>query len=224
MAESYLTHSGVKGMKWGIRRYQNADGSLTEAGKSRYYGNKRYNRFLTKLPTHNPDRAISRDMRRGIRNAAVDTLRGTFSKKSDFSRKDARRMNRILPGAGTLVRNADTFSKQGFKDSMSRNKQAVKGFGKNASDVYGSEEWRKWKKRRIAKAAVAGTALAAIGGAAIAGGIAKSKKNKRVNDRISNANKQYQETQKTIEMIKSNPNSHHSGDIYARSRRVKVKK
>lgn len=29
-------HSGVKGMKWGIRRYQNPDGSLTDAGKRRY--------------------------------------------------------------------------------------------------------------------------------------------------------------------------------------------
>ena len=33
----YLAHHGVKGQKWGIRRYQNADGSLTEAGKKRYY-------------------------------------------------------------------------------------------------------------------------------------------------------------------------------------------
>lgn len=32
----YLAHYGVKGMKWGIRRYQNKDGSLTAAGKKRY--------------------------------------------------------------------------------------------------------------------------------------------------------------------------------------------
>lgn len=31
-----LEHSGILGMKWGIRRYQNEDGSLTEAGKLRY--------------------------------------------------------------------------------------------------------------------------------------------------------------------------------------------
>lgn len=30
-----LYHYGVKGMKWGVRRYQNKDGSLTAAGKKR---------------------------------------------------------------------------------------------------------------------------------------------------------------------------------------------
>lgn len=31
-----LYHWGIKGMKWGVRRYQNADGTLTDAGKKRY--------------------------------------------------------------------------------------------------------------------------------------------------------------------------------------------
>ena len=32
-----ICHHGILGMKWGIRRYQNKDGSLTAAGKKRYY-------------------------------------------------------------------------------------------------------------------------------------------------------------------------------------------
>lgn len=32
-----LYHYGIKGQKWGVRRYQNPDGSLTPAGRERYY-------------------------------------------------------------------------------------------------------------------------------------------------------------------------------------------
>lgn len=34
--DDYLEHHGVLGMKWGVRRYQNKDGSLTSSGRSHY--------------------------------------------------------------------------------------------------------------------------------------------------------------------------------------------
>lgn len=36
MENTSLYHSGIKGMRWGVRRYQNKDGSLTPAGRKRY--------------------------------------------------------------------------------------------------------------------------------------------------------------------------------------------
>lgn len=36
MRDDYLAHHGILGQKWGVRRYQNTDGSLTSAGKARY--------------------------------------------------------------------------------------------------------------------------------------------------------------------------------------------
>lgn len=37
--EEELKHYGIKGMKWGVRRFQNSDGSLTSEGRKRYNGN-----------------------------------------------------------------------------------------------------------------------------------------------------------------------------------------
>lgn len=44
MENNYLIHHGVKGQKWGVRRFQNKDGSLTKAGKKKRqsYLDKRY--------------------------------------------------------------------------------------------------------------------------------------------------------------------------------------
>lgn len=53
-----LYHWGIKGMKWGVRRYQNVDGSLTKAGQKRYLnkdgslskaGQKRYDKETSDL-------------------------------------------------------------------------------------------------------------------------------------------------------------------------------
>ena len=66
-----LRHYGVKGMRWGVRRYQNYDGSLTAAGKTRYSG-EATPRWLRKYTT--PTRAEAKQELKHLTMRAVKTL------------------------------------------------------------------------------------------------------------------------------------------------------
>ena len=65
-----IWHWGVKGMKWGVRRYQNADGSLTNAGKRRYTtdaaanAKKKKDNRLPEESLNDPNRWVKEDRER----------------------------------------------------------------------------------------------------------------------------------------------------------------
>ncbi len=62
-----LYHHGILGMKWGVRRYQNKDGSLTPKGKKRY------------SEDYNESRNIKR---KGIKRMSNDDLRKVNNRDS----------------------------------------------------------------------------------------------------------------------------------------------
>ena len=62
-----LYHWGVKGMHWGVRRYQNKDGSLTAAGQKRYERDQRENsgkKKGNKVGQADPNRWVKEDLER----------------------------------------------------------------------------------------------------------------------------------------------------------------
>ena len=65
--DNQLYHWGIKGMKWGVRRYQNKDGTLTAAGQKRYERDQRENKSKKKgekVGEADPNRWVKEDLTR----------------------------------------------------------------------------------------------------------------------------------------------------------------
>lgn len=71
MSNDYLIHHGIKGQRWGVRRYQNSDGSLTASGRNRYNVGSAKN-ASGKVPEELKDipRATRRDAAKDAKEAA----------------------------------------------------------------------------------------------------------------------------------------------------------
>lgn len=72
--KDYLAHHGILGMKWGVRRFRNYDGSLTNAGRKRYDspGNLRYKKTAKEQEARKEKRRTrAKQIAKGLAAAAL---------------------------------------------------------------------------------------------------------------------------------------------------------
>ena len=56
MSSNELIHHGIRGMRWGVRRYQNKDGTLTKAGRKKMAKlDKEYSKFTGQKRNRNAE-------------------------------------------------------------------------------------------------------------------------------------------------------------------------
>ena len=118
-----LYHHGIKGMKWGVRRYQNKDGSLTPAGKRRQTDSDDVKRKQT----------AKKVAGMAIMTATVATAAVIYAKNPDA-------VNRVVKNAGkttikalkTGQEKAVNAGKQYVKDAITGVKEGIKESAKEA--------------------------------------------------------------------------------------------
>ena len=102
-----LQHAGIKGMKWGVRRYQNKDGTLTDAGKKRYARDareKEYDKYDSEKSTY-----YKESKKNGRSDLAADPGR--------YVKEDLERTKRVVDASSNMNRELKNLNDRAMRNA-----------------------------------------------------------------------------------------------------------
>lgn len=108
-----LYHFGVKGQKWGVRRYQNKDGTLTDAGAKRYARDAReqgYDRYDSQSGTY-----YKTSKKNGRSDLKVDASR--------YAKEDTERTKKLVDSTRQMNENLKNANQNSINQANRRNKK-----------------------------------------------------------------------------------------------------
>lgn len=119
-AEEYLIHFGTKGMKWGVRRYQNKDGSLTDAGKKRLSNElvKEYKREYSSAQPGRVGDIYKNKLKDEVKKVITDDDK---TRIADAKKKFLSAMDEVDKAEAELDKIATKYGKEYYDAEMKRN-------------------------------------------------------------------------------------------------------
>ena len=108
-----LYHHGIKGQKWGVRRYQNEDGTLTDAGAKRYARDaieQGYDRYDSQSGTY-----YKTSKKNGRSDLKVDASR--------YAKEDTERTKKLVDSTRQMNENLKNANQNSINQANRRNKK-----------------------------------------------------------------------------------------------------
>lgn len=150
MSPTYLEHHGILGQKWGVRRFQNSDGSLTTEGKERYSKSSKLANSLHKKASELEPK-ITSDVTSSIRESGsnvygldhrLKTQESTARKILTDSKEKRISLEETAKGINDSIRYTSLSNDNNFTSSYNKIKNSLQNKGyaeikcKNYFDLY----------------------------------------------------------------------------------------